>query len=96
MIIARSSLLTCAVLACATPAVAGPCTVVDGVIAEVSPGAFLESTETVTLKSSWSAEFRWEKSDKEGIGWMRITDTEGREIGWVPAGHDGVRCGNFN
>jgi hypothetical protein len=31
--------------------------------------------------------------DKEAIGWMRITDEAGMEVGWVPSGADGVTCG---
>ncbi|MFN0219408.1 MAG: hypothetical protein ACKVP4_11400 [Hyphomicrobium sp.] len=72
------------------------CAVVDGVVAEVSPGAFLPSSEAVTLKSTYKAEFRWNPDDREAIGWMRITDVEGTVIGWLPTGHEGVRCGESN
>ncbi len=72
------------------------CGVREGVIADVAPGPFLPATETVTLKDTYKAEFRWDMSDKEGIGWMRITDAGGREIGWVPSGHEGIRCGENN
>lgn len=87
--------VACALFATAT-ALAAKCAVRDGVIADVSPGPFLPSTETVTLKGTYSAEFRWDINDKEGIGWMRITDAHNREIGWVPSGHEGVRCGENN
>ena len=69
------------------------CRVVEGVVAEVSPGPFLPVNDTVTTKATWSAQFRWDINDIEAIGWMRITDAEGKEVGWVPAGHEAVRCG---
>lgn len=76
------------------PAVAAPaCKVREGVVADVAPGPFQPSTETVTMKSTYKAEFRWNMNDREAIGWMRITETDGREVGWVPAGHEAVRCG---
>lgn len=65
-------------------------------MAEVAPGPFLPSTETVTMKSTYNAEFRWNMNDREAIGWMRITDTDGREVGWVPVGHEAVQCGEGN
>ena len=92
-----TALLMAALLsATAAVAVAAPapgCTVVEGVIADVAPGPFVEETETVTLRSAWRAEFRWDLIDRQSIGWMRILDQDGRLVGWVPAGHEGVRCG---
>ncbi|PPC85414.1 MAG: hypothetical protein CTY31_06595 [Hyphomicrobium sp.] len=72
------------------------CKVREGVVAEVAPGPFLPSTETVTMKSTYNAEFRWNINDREAIGWMRITEADGREIGWVPVGHEAVQCGEGN
>jgi hypothetical protein len=84
-------------LAATAPAHAAvKCTVVDGIIAEVAAGAFAEVTETVTLKSTWTADFRWNNEDREAIGWMRISDETGQVVGWVPAGHEGVKCGENN
>ncbi len=80
-------------LATAPTQAAVKCTVVDGIIAEVAAGAFAEVTETVTLKGTWTADFRWNNEDREAIGWMRISDEAGQVIGWVPAGHEGVKCG---
>lgn len=77
----------------ASSAHAAACTVVDGVVADVAQGPFMPSVETVTLKAAYKAEFRWNPIDPESIGWMRIVDETGREVGWVPAGHEGVRCG---
>jgi hypothetical protein len=82
--------------AIAAPANAKTCDVIDGVVADVTSGPFLPPSATVTLKSTYKAEFRWDIADKEAIGWMRIVDAEGAEIGWVPAGHDGIRCGGAN
>lgn len=79
------------------PAIAATaCKVRDGVVADVAPGPFQPSSETVTMKSTYKAEFRWNMNDREAIGWMRITDTDGREVGWVPAGHEAVQCGEGN
>jgi len=75
------------------PASAQTCSVREGVVAEVASGAFSSATETVTLKSTDRAEFRWDISDKEAVGWMRIVAEDGREIGWVPAGHEAIQCG---
>ncbi len=69
------------------------CRVVDGMTAEVALGPYLPAAAVVTLKSSYTAEFRWEMSDKESIGWMRILDESGVVVGWVPAGHEAVTCG---
>lgn len=69
------------------------CRVVDGMVAELALGPYLPSTETVTLKASNKVEFRWDISDKESTGWMRISDESGVELGWVPAGHEAVTCG---
>ncbi len=79
-----------------SPATAKQCGVREGVVADVAPGPFLPASETVTLKDTYKAEFRWDMSDKEGIGWMRITDASGQEIGWVPSGHEGIQCGENN
>lgn len=76
---------------------AGPsCRVVDGMVADLALGPYLPATETVTLHSSNKVEFRWELSDKESTGWMRISDASGVELGWVPAGHEAVTCGKSN
>lgn len=73
---------------------AGPsCRVVDGMVADLALGPYLPATETVTLHASNKVEFRWELSDKESTGWMRISDSSGVELGWVPAGHEAVTCG---
>lgn len=80
----------------AGPAQATTCKVREGVVADVTRGPMLPTDDTVVLKSSYKAEFRWELWDKESIGWMRITDGDGKEIGWVPAGHEGVQCGDAN
>jgi hypothetical protein len=88
-----SALALLALTAVASPAAAKTCAVRDGVVAEVASGAFSTSTTTVTLKSSYRAEFRWDLSDREAMGWMRIVDENGREIGWVPAGHEAIQCG---
>ena len=72
------------------------CYVVDGFAAEVSPGPNLPADRAVRLKSAYKAEFRWEMSDKESVGWMRIVDEAGVEVGWVPAGNDAVKCGKTN
>lgn len=68
------------------------CAVQDGIVAEVAPGPFVESSTTVTFKSAWTAEYRWDVADPEAIAWMRIVDENGAEIGWVPAGHEGINC----
>jgi hypothetical protein len=72
------------------------CYVVDGYAADVAPGPNLPADRAVRLKSTYKAEFRWELSDKESVGWMRIVDEAGLEVGWVPAGNDAVRCGKTN
>jgi hypothetical protein len=72
------------------------CYVVDGYAAEVAPGPNLPADRAVRMKSTYKAEFRWELSDKESVGWMRIVDEAGVEVGWVPAGNDAVRCGKTN
>jgi hypothetical protein len=69
------------------------CYVVDGYAAEVALGPNLPADRAVRMKSTFKAEFRWEMSDKESVGWMRIVDEAGVEVGWVPAGNDAVRCG---
>jgi hypothetical protein len=73
-----------------------PCRVVDGMIAELALGPYLPASETVTLKATHKVEFRWDISDKESSGWMRISDEAGVELGWVPAGHEAVTCGKAN
>ena len=80
------------------PAVAADtgCYVVDGFAAEVALGPNLPAVRAVRLKSTYRAEFRWEMSDKESVGWMRIIDETGLEVGWVPAGNEAVRCGKTN
>jgi hypothetical protein len=65
-------------------------------VADLALGPYLPSTETVTLKSTHKAEFRWDISDKESAGWMRISDEAGVELGWVPAGHEAVTCGKVD
>lgn len=72
------------------------CVVRDGVIADVTAGPFLPVSETVTLKDTYVAEFRWNGYDRESIGWMRIVAPDGRVVGWVPAGHEGIKCGEDN
>jgi hypothetical protein len=96
----NSRLMFAAALAALTPtqAVAADtgCYVVDGYAAEVALGPNLPADRAVRMKSTYKAEFRWEMSDKESVGWMRIVDEAGLEIGWVPAGNDAVRCGKTN
>ncbi len=82
-----------AALAAATPAAASYCKVVPGMVAELALGPYLPSSETVTLQATDKAEFRWDISDKESTGWMRISNEAGVELGWVPAGHEAVTCG---
>lgn len=79
-----------------TPAAAGDaptCVVVDGMVVDVAAGPFLDADTVLTLKSTYKAEFRWDIADKESFGWMRITDADGQELGWVPAGHEAIKCG---
>jgi hypothetical protein len=80
----------------AAPASAKLCNVREGVVADLTRGPMLPVDETVVLKSTYKAEFRWDIMDKENIGWMRIIDADGKEIGWVPAGHEGIQCGADN
>lgn len=77
----------------AMPAAASYCKVVPGMVAELALGPYLPSSEVVTLKATDKAEFRWDISDKESTGWMRISSADGVELGWVPAGHEAVTCG---
>ena len=99
---ARSvGLINCAmtwVVVAPCPAIAADtgCYVVDGFAAEVALGPNLPAVRAVRLKSTYKAEFRWEMSDKESVGWMRIVDETGLEVGWVPAGNEAVRCGKTN
>ncbi len=69
------------------------CTVVAGVIADLSPGPLLPTSVTVETKAGWKAEFKFDMQMIETIGWMRILDENSSEVGWVPAGHEAVRCG---
>ncbi|MGQ0457378.1 MAG: hypothetical protein ACT4OU_09980 [Hyphomicrobium sp.] len=69
------------------------CKVVAGTVADLAAAPNMPGGHTVTLDSTHKAEFRWNPMDKESIGWMRITDAKGAELGWVPAGHEAVRCG---
>ena len=82
-----------ALIGFAHPASASYCKVVPGMVADLALGPYLPSSETVTLKATDKAEFRWDISDKESTGWMRISSAEGVELGWVPAGHEAVTCG---
>lgn len=70
------------------------CTLIEGVKAELLDGPRGAPGKVVTLKSSWAVEYRWNIMDKEAVGWMRITDEAGQEVGWLPPGHDGITCGN--
>lgn len=80
----------------AASAVASSCRVVVGLTVDVAAGPYLPASDTVTLEAGYRAEFRWEMSDKESIGWMRIVDRAGAEVGWVPAGHEAVTCGEHD
>lgn len=70
------------------------CKLIDGVPAELHSGPREAPSLGVTLKSTWGVEYRWDIMDKEAVGWMRITDEKGQEIGWLPPGHPGIVCGN--
>ncbi len=88
-----SCLASARIAAAQTTGITRGCKVVDGVVADVALGPFLPASNTVTTKASWTAEFRWDVGDIEAIGWMRISDDQGQEVGWVPAGHEAVQCG---
>jgi hypothetical protein len=88
-----SSVAAARIAAAQTTGITRGCKVVDGVVTEVALGPFLPAANTVTTKASWTAEFRWDVGDIEAIGWMRISDDKGQEVGWVPAGHEAVQCG---